>query len=141
MRSSLKQHKVDIARWLYLNGIPFNVSTSSEFCAIHENYYDNYNVISRISFNDNVAHDYRSFFIACSEKLTRGIYQHHGEPFLHAMHDMVTLNNGNNYLGAFVSLMVDFDLYILAITLIPNNVSHSSNYNADLLQKRLKETF
>ena len=37
--------------------------------------------------------------------------------------------------------MVDFDLYILAITLISNNVIHSSNYNADLLQKRLKETF
>ena len=29
MKPSLKQHKVDITRWLYLNGIPFNVSTSS----------------------------------------------------------------------------------------------------------------
>ena len=54
MKPSLKQHKVDITRWLYLNGIPFNVSTSSEFRAIHKKYYDNYNVISRISFNDNV---------------------------------------------------------------------------------------
>ena len=37
--------------------------------------------------------------------------------------------------------MVDFDLYRLAVVLIPNNVSHSSNYNVDLLQKILKETF
>ena len=127
MKPSLKQHKVDITRWLYLNGIPFNVSTSSEFRAIHEKYYDNYTVLSRIIFNDNVAHDYRRFFIACAEKLTRGIYQHHGEPFLHVMHDMVTLNDGKNYLGASVSFMVDFYLYRLAVALIPNNVSHSSN--------------
>ena len=38
MKPSLKQHKVDINRWLYLNGIPFNVSTSSELRDIHENY-------------------------------------------------------------------------------------------------------
>ena len=37
--------------------------------------------------------------------------------------------------------MVDFDLYILAIALVPNNVSHSNNYNVDLMQKILKETF
>ena len=35
MKPPLKQHKVDITRWLYLNGIPFNISTSSEFWAIH----------------------------------------------------------------------------------------------------------
>ena len=40
-----------------------------------------------------------------------------------------------------MSFMVDFDLYILVVVLIPNNVSHSINYNADLLQKILKETF
>ena len=40
-----------------------------------------------------------------------------------------------------MSFMVDFDLYRLAVALIPNNVSHSSNYNADLLQNILKETF
>ena len=40
-----------------------------------------------------------------------------------------------------MSFMVDFYLYRLAVALIPNNASHSSNYNADLLQKRLKETF
>ena len=56
------------------------------------------------------------------------------------MHDMVTLNNGKNYLGASVSFMVDFYLYRLAVTLIFNNVIHSSNYNVDLLQKRLKKT-
>ena len=56
------------------------------------------------------------------------------------MHDMVNLNDRNNYLGASVSLMVDFDLYRLAVKLIPNNVRHSSNYNADLLQKIPKET-
>ena len=44
-------------------------------------------------------------------------------------------------MGASVSFMLYFDLYRLAVSLIPNNVSHSSNYNADLLQKRLKETF
>ena len=37
--------------------------------------------------------------------------------------------------------MVDFDLYILDVALIPNNVNHSSSYNADFLQKILKETF
>ena len=37
--------------------------------------------------------------------------------------------------------MVDFDLYILAVALIPNNMSYSSNYNVNLLKKRLKETF
>ena len=109
MKPSLKQHKVDITRWLYLNGIPFNVSTSSGFQAIHEKYYDNYTVLSWITFNDNVSHDYWRFVIACAEKLTCGIHQHHGEPFLHVMHDMVTLNDGENYLGASVSFMVDFD--------------------------------
>ena len=71
----------------------------------------------------------------------RGIQQHHGEPFIHVMHDMVTLNDGGNYLGEYVSFMVDFDLYRLAVALIFNNVIHSSNSNADLLQKILKETF
>ena len=85
---------MDITRWLYLNGIPFNASTSSEFLAIHENYYDNYTVLSRITFNENVAHDYRRFVIACTETLTRGIHQHHGENVLHVMHNMVTLNDG-----------------------------------------------
>ena len=69
-----------------------------------------------------------------------GIHQHHGEPFLHVMHDMVTLNEGKNYLGASVLFMEDFDLYILAVVLITNDVIHSSNYNADLLQKISKET-
>ena len=75
MKPSLKQHKVDITRWLYLNGVPFNVSTSSEFRAIHENHYENYTVLSRITFNDNVAHEYRRFVIACAERLTRGQLQ------------------------------------------------------------------
>ena len=57
------------------------------------------------------------------------------------MYDMVASKNGNNYLGVSVTFMVDFDLYILAVTLITNNVRHSSNYNADLLQNILKETF
>ena len=57
------------------------------------------------------------------------------------MHDMVTLNDEKKYLGASVSFMVDFDLYILAVALIPNNLSHYSNYDAYLLQKILKETF
>ena len=69
-----------------------------------------------------------------------GIQQHHGEPFIHVMHDMVTLNDEKNYLGASVSFMVDFDLYRLDVTLIPNNVIHSSNCNTDLLQKILNET-
>ena len=109
MKPSLNQHKVDITRWFYLNGIPFNVSTSSWFRAIHENYYDNYTVLSRITFNGKVVHDYQRFFISCAEKLTCGIQQHHGEPFIHVMHDMGTLNDRNNYLGASVSFMVDFD--------------------------------
>ena len=96
MKPSLKQLKLDITRWLYLNGIPFNVSTSSELWAIYKNYYDNYTVLIRVTFNDNVAHDYRRFVIACVEKSTRGIHQHHGEPFIHVMHDMVTLNDRNN---------------------------------------------
>ena len=37
--------------------------------------------------------------------------------------------------------MEDFDLYGLAFTLIHNNMSHSSKYNADILQKILKEIF
>ena len=127
MKPSLKQHKVDINRWLYLNGIPLNVSNSSEFRAIHEKHYNKYTVLSRITFNNNVYHDYLSFVIACAVKLTRRIQQHHGEPFLHVMHDMVTLNDWENYLGASVSFMVDFYLYRLAVALIPNNVSHSSN--------------
>ena len=57
------------------------------------------------------------------------------------MHGMVTSNDGGNYLGASMSFMVVFYLYRLAVALILNIVSHSSNYNADLLQKRLKETF
>ena len=141
MKPLLKQHKVDITIWLYLNRNPFNVSTPSEFCAIHEKHYDNYTVISWITFNDNVAHDYWRFFIACAQKLTRGIQQHYGDPFLHVMHDMVMLNDRNNYLRASVSFMVDFYLYRLAVALITNNVSHSSDYNTDLLQKILKETF
>ena len=57
------------------------------------------------------------------------------------MHYMVTLNNDNNYSEESVSFIVYFYLYILAVALIPNNVIHSNNYNADLLQKILKETF
>ena len=71
----------------------------------------------------------------------RGIHQHHGEPFIHVMHDMVTLNDEKKYLWASVSFIVDFYLYRLDVALIPNIVSHSSNYNADILQKILKETF
>ena len=100
---------MDITRWLYLNGIPFNVPTSPEFWAIHEKHYKNYTVLSRITINGNVTHDYRHFVIDCAEKLMLGIQQHHAEPFLHFMHDMVTLNDGNNYLGASVSFMVYFD--------------------------------
>ena len=44
-------------------------------------------------------------------------------------------------LGGFCVINGGFDLYILAVALIPNNAIHYSNYNADLLQKRLKETF
>ena len=124
-----------------MNLIPFNVLTSPEFLDIHEKHYNNYTVLSLITFNNNVAHDYLRFVIVCAEKLTHGIQQHHGEPFLHVIHDMVTLNDGNNYLGAYVPFMVAFDLYRLDVALIPNNVSHSSNYNADILQKMLKETF
>ena len=40
-----------------------------------------------------------------------------------------------------MSFMVYFDLYRLAVSLIPNSVSHSINYNTDLLHKILKETF
>ena len=36
MKPSLNKHKVDITIWLYLNGIPFNVSTSPEFRDIHK---------------------------------------------------------------------------------------------------------
>ena len=141
MKPYLKKHKVEITMWLYLNGIPFNIPTSSEFRDIHEKYYDNYTFLSRITFNKNVDHEYQRFVIACAEKLTQGIHQHHGEPFLRVMHDMVTLNDRENYLGASVSFVVDFDLCILVVALILNNVSHSSNYNADLLKKILKETF
>ena len=52
IKPSLNQHKVDINRWLYLNGIPFNVLTSSEFWAIHKRHYDNYTVLSQITSND-----------------------------------------------------------------------------------------
>ena len=138
MKPSWKQHKVDITRWLYLNGIPFNVSNSPEFRAIHKNHYDNYTALIKIICNYNVSHQYWCFFIACAEKLMRGIQQHHGEPFLYVMHDMVTLNNGKNYFEASLSFMVDFDLYRFSVTFIPNNVGHSSNYNAYLLQKILK---
>ena len=95
MKSSLNQHKVDISRWLYLNGITFNVLTSPEFWSIHYKHCDNYTALSWIKFSENVAHEYRRFVIACAKKLTRGIQQHHGELFLYVMHDMVTLNNRN----------------------------------------------
>ena len=36
--------------------------------------------------------------------------------------------------------MVDFELYKLAVALITNIVSRYTNYNADLMQKILKET-
>ena len=105
MKPQLYQHKVAITRWLYLNGIPFNVTTSPEFWAIYEKHYDNYTVLSLITFNNNVYHDYQCFVIECVDKLTHGIQQHHDEPFLHVMHNMVTLNDRNNYFGAPVSLM------------------------------------
>ena len=43
-----------------------NVLTSSEFWAIQEKYYDNYTVLIRITFNNNVVHDNRRFVIACA---------------------------------------------------------------------------
>ena len=39
IKPSLKQYRVDITRWFYLNGIPFNVLTSPGFRAIHEKNY------------------------------------------------------------------------------------------------------
>ena len=66
MKPSLKQHKVDITRWRYLNGIPFNVSTSTEFWSIQQKHYNNYAVLSWIKFNDNIAHDYRRFVNTCA---------------------------------------------------------------------------
>ena len=54
---------------------------------------------------------------------------------------MVMLNDRINFLGASLSFVVHFDLYRLVLALIPNNMIHSSNYNADLLQTILKETF
>ena len=59
MKPLLKKNKVDIIRWLYLNGIPFNVSTYPEFWAIHDKNYYNYTVLTRITFNYNVTHDYQ----------------------------------------------------------------------------------
>ena len=118
---------MDITRSLYLNGILFNVSTSTEFQAIHENNYNNHTVLSQITFNGNVAHDHQRFVIACAEKLMRRIQQHNGDPFIHVMHDMVTLSDRKNYLGASVSSMLNFDWYILSVALIPNKMSHSSN--------------
>ena len=41
MKPSLKQHKVEITRWYYLNGILFNVLTSSEFWAVQKKHYHN----------------------------------------------------------------------------------------------------
>ena len=69
MKPSLSQHKVDITRWLYMDGIPFNVLTSPEFRSIHEKHYDNYTVLSRITFSYNVSHYYQCFVIACAEKI------------------------------------------------------------------------
>ena len=40
MKPSLKQHNMDITRWLYLNRITFNVSNYPEFWALHEKHYD-----------------------------------------------------------------------------------------------------
>ena len=59
MKSWSKQPKVEITRWLYLNWIPFNVSTSPKFWAIHKNHYDKYTVIGPIKFNNNIAHGYQ----------------------------------------------------------------------------------
>ena len=125
MKPSLKQHKVNITIWLYLNGIPLDVLTSPECWDIHEKHYNNYAFLIRITSNNNVAHDYQQFFIACEGKLMCGIQQHLGEAFLRVMYDIVTLNGGENYLEASVSFMVDFDLYRLFVAFIPNNVSHS----------------
>ena len=96
MKRSPNQHKVDITRRLYLNGVLFNVLTSTEFRAIQKKHYDNYIVLIRIKFNDNVTHDYQRFFIVCAEKPTRGIQQHHGEPFIHVMYAMLTLDDMNS---------------------------------------------
>ena len=64
---------MDITIWLYLNGVPLNVSTSPEFRDIHESHYDNYTALSWDTFDENVAHDYRRFVIYCADKLVRGI--------------------------------------------------------------------
>ena len=58
IKPSLKQHKVDITRWFYLDGIPFNISTSHAFWAIHKKHYDNYTALSRDKFNNKFAHYY-----------------------------------------------------------------------------------
>ena len=61
MKLLLNQHKLEISRWLYLNGIPFYVSTYTAFWAIHDNHYNNYTALSWYAFNNNVAHDYQLF--------------------------------------------------------------------------------
>ena len=62
----LKKHKVYITIWLYLNGIPFDVSNSPEFWATHENRYNSYTSLSRDTFYNNVAHYYWRFAIVCA---------------------------------------------------------------------------
>ena len=39
IKPSLNQYRLDITRWFYLNGIPFNVLTPPGFRAIHEKNY------------------------------------------------------------------------------------------------------
>ena len=73
LKPLLKQHKVYITRLLYLNGIPFNVSNSSEFWYIHKKHYNNNTVLSRDTLYDKVAQYYQHFFIVCAVKLTCGI--------------------------------------------------------------------
>ena len=109
MKQFLNKHKVNITRWLYLNGILWNVSTSPELQDIQEKHYNNYNELSRDTFNDNVAQGYWHFVISCAEKLMREIQQHHGVTFIHVMHGMVKLNYWKIPLGVSVSFMVDFD--------------------------------
>jgi hypothetical protein len=64
-----------------------------------------------------------------------------GMLFINLQHAMFNVPDGSNYLGASCSFIYNFDLHVVALKLTLNNVTHISEYNANVLDTELKAIY
>ena len=123
-----------IAKWLLLDGRPFNIIDSPNFKDMMAPVVKDYSTMSRTTFNDYIGFEIDRFRKTVSSMVRAASENVFGERFIHVMHDMWTGADHNNYLGFSISFIHDFSLVKVFLGLEKNNVSHHADYNAVLLE-------